>query len=518
MLQREALDILKLGHNVYLTGAAGSGKTYVLNSFIKHLRDHQINVGVTASTGIAATHLNGMTIHSWAGIGILDELTPEDMDRLLGKSQLKKRMRETRVLIIDEVSMLHGKRLDMVDTVCRAFRDPEKPFGGLQVVLCGDLFQLPPVSRGQQASDFVFESQAWKTMNLKICYLSEQHRQDDTQLLNILGAIRTSQVEEDHFMELQERFRNPPVDLPITRLFTHNAAVDEMNDHRLANLDSKQQTYHMDGRGSRQLVEGLMASCLAPQTLRLKVGAEVMFVANHQGGLFANGTLGRVVDFNGDNEPVVETATRTIHVTPYSWKLMDGEKTRAEVTQLPLRLAWAITVHKSQGMSLDAAQVDLEKSFEPGMGYVALSRVRSLDGLFIKGMNNTAMMVHPLISQLDKKLRAKSNRLQVELHKFDQKDLENHHARVAEVLRPEEAKQLENYDHDLFETLKDWRLKLAKEQDAPAYTVLPDKTLKLLAAGKPQTERELAKVHGIGPQKLEKYGGPLLKLLQTAAT
>lgn len=515
MLQREALDILKMGHNVYLTGAAGSGKTYVLNSFISYLREHNIAVGVTASTGIAATHMNGMTIHSWAGIGIMDELTEHDMERLRAKSQLQKRLSHTKVLIIDEVSMLHGKRLDMVDTVCRAFRDASKPFGGLQVVLSGDLFQLPPVTRGTQP-DFVFESRAWQTMNLKICYLSEQHRQDDGRLLDILGAIRSSTVDTEHYEELQERFREPPRDQPITRLYTHNEAVDQVNERQLRQIDANEQIYAMQTRGSKKLVAGLIASCLAPETLRLKTGAAVMFVANSQSGQFVNGTLGRVIGFNDDRQPIVQTDQRTIHVSPHSWKLLDGDKTRAELSQLPLRLAWAITVHKSQGMSLDAAEMDLSRSFEPGMGYVALSRVRDLDGLYLKGMNNLALTVNSQITELDKTLKAKSNRIQLELGKLKSADLDKHHQRVRSALRTETDRQLDNYDEDLFEKLRTWRLKQAKKQDAPAFVVLADKTLKLIASQKPATEQELAAIHGIGPQKLELYAAPILACVSGA--
>ena len=190
MKQSEALDILKMGHNVFLTGEPGAGKTHVLNTFIGYLKQHQIPVGITASTGIAATHIGGMTIHSWSGIGIKDEITDTHMEKLLARGPLVKRFATTRVLIIDEVSMLHGKRLDLVNQVCKAFKKSDKPFGGLQVVLTGDLFQLPPVTRDGGDVDFVFKSRAWEELNLKICYLKEQHRQDDDQLLSILDSIR----------------------------------------------------------------------------------------------------------------------------------------------------------------------------------------------------------------------------------------------------------------------------------------------------------------------------------------
>ena len=247
-------------------------------------------------------------------------------------------------------------------------------------------------------------------MGLKICYLEEQHRQDDSNLLSILNAIRSDSVDETHFEELSERIKPAPSDEDIIKLYTHNAHVDDINTTELAKLQTESKTYHMTNRGRQSAVESLMNRCLAPEQLVLKIGSEVMFVANNPAKQFYNGTLGKVVKFNDDGRPVIQTKQRLITADEHTWKTEDGDKIIAEVTQLPLRLAWAITIHKSQGMSLDAAEVDLSKSFEPGMGYVALSRVRSLDGLYIKGINNMAMMVNPPIIELDVKLKTRSKR------------------------------------------------------------------------------------------------------------
>lgn len=512
MLQDEALDILKLGHNVYLTGAAGSGKTYVLNQYIKYLRQNNIVVGVTASTGIAATHMNGMTIHSWAGLGIGDTI---DIEKILTRSTLKKRMAETRVLIIDEVSMLDGHVLDAVDTITRAFKDGAKPFGGLQVVLSGDLFQLPPVTKSGEPF-FVFNSAAWKSMGLKICYLEEQHRQDDSNLLSILNAIRSNNVDEMHFEELSERMKPAPSDDDIIKLYAHNAHVDDINKTELDKLKTETKTYQMTSRGRQNAVESLINRCLAPEQLVLKIGSEVMFVANNPAKQFYNGTLGKVVKFNDDGMPVIQTKQRLITVDEHTWKTEDGDKTIAEVTQLPLRLAWAITIHKSQGMSLDAAEIDLSKSFEPGMGYVALSRVRSIEGLYIKGINNMAMVVNPQIIELDVKLKARSNQAVSGLKMMNKKTIEQHHQTVRRALQPEEDKLLEDYDEAIFKKLKTWRTKLAAAQSVPAYVILPDKTLKLIAAILPKDTRQLSRISGIGTQKLEKYASDILELTKQA--
>ncbi len=516
MQQLDAINILKLGFNVFLTGAAGAGKTYVLNQYIKHLNEHKIGVGITASTGIAATHMQGMTIHSWAGIGVHDDIDDAGLSRLLEKSQLVKRFNETKVLIIDEVSMLHGARLDLIDKVCRTFKDETKPFGGLQVILSGDLFQLPPVTKAGDV-DWMFLSRAWKEMNLKICYLKEQHRQDDSDLLDILNAMRDDQIEEYHQELLGERLQARPRDdqLPLTKLYTHNADVDSLNSQALAAIDGAAKTFAMESiKGSKKLVESLMNSCLAPQVLELKIGAEVMFVVNNIKEGYVNGTRGRVVAFTDENLPVVVTADeKTFVAKKFSWKVMDGETTRAEISQVPLRLAWAITVHKSQGMSLNAAQIDLSKAFEPGMGYVAISRVRSLDGLFLNGANSNALQVHPDIRKLDSILQNKSVQLVKALDDFDSGKLETSHKQVRTALAPEKEAELD-YDKVFYEKLRNWRTKEAKDKSLPPYVVFDDKTLKLFAAHFPENENQLLKLKGVGPKKLEQYGNEIITMVQ----
>lgn len=176
MTQDQAFDILTMGHNVFLTGAAGTGKTYLINRFIRHAREHGIVVAVTASTGIAATHIGGMTIHSWSGMGIRDTLTDEDIDTIVSREYLAKRFAKTNILIIDEISMLSGAFLANLDRLLRSTRFSQEPFGGIQVVLVGDFFQLPPVSRGMDI-EFAFENSAWRTFRLAICVLDVQYRQ-----------------------------------------------------------------------------------------------------------------------------------------------------------------------------------------------------------------------------------------------------------------------------------------------------------------------------------------------------
>lgn len=428
MTQQEALNILKTGKNVFLTGAAGSGKTHVLNRYIEYLREEGINVAITASTGIAATHMNGQTIHSWSGIGIRETLTENDIEKVINKRGVGARIRRASVLIIDEVSMLHDHQLDLVDMVCKAAREDDRPFGGLQVVLCGDFFQLPPVARGRVAR-FIVESDAWHSLNPMICYLQEQHRHKDENLLKVLNSIRRNGPIEDIRNILKSRLNvNLSGKDNIAKLYTHNADVDNINERKLASIDGVEKKFIARTEGRKSDAEALKRSCLAPEELKLKKGASVMFVKNNFDEGYVNGTLGSVVDFNDIGYPIVKTFSgETIEVGFESWSIEEDGKLRATLRQIPLRLAWAITIHKSQGMSLDAAEMDLSKTFEKGMGYVALSRVRSMEGMRLLGMNDLALRVKDEVLEMDAVLMKKSEDILVALQRIPAENIENKH-------------------------------------------------------------------------------------------
>ena len=406
MNQKEALKILKSGRNVFLTGRAGSGKTHVLNEYIKFLRKKNIPVGITASTGIAATHLDGMTIHAWSGMGVLIELNDRDVKRILKRKLVKERVENSQVLIIDEISMLSVRHFDIAGEIIRLLRASWEPFGGIQLILSGDFFQLPPVNRSgdQRASQFAYHSKTWNQLDLKVCYLEEQWRQTDKNHLKLLEAIRENKFGKVERLMLEERIKIETPAQDITKLYTHNIDVNLVNRRRLNEIEEKEKVYYMRSFGISELTEMLSRNCLAPQKLLIKKGALVMFVRNNFEKGFINGTLGMVVDFNHKNYPIVEVKTgEIIEALPEIWRMEDERgKSLASIQQLPLRLAWAITVHKSQGMTLDAAEMDLSKCFEPGMGYVALSRVRSLEDIYLKGFNEMAVKVNGESVEVDR--------------------------------------------------------------------------------------------------------------------
>src|SRR3989344_8737226 len=487
MTQQQALDILKMGHSVYLTGEAGSGKTHVLSQYVAWLREHDLEPAITASTGIAATHLEGTTIHSWSGIGVKDQIGEVDLEHMEQKKMLWQRFAKTAVLIIDEISMLSADFVDMCDKVCRHMKRNTAPFGGMQVVFSGDFFQLPPISKnllrrtlllhgsknllrktlllhGSKKAErprYAFESLAWRELRPVACYLSEQYRQTDKAFSALLSAIRQRSVAEE--MRVVLRARQEVISArssSITRLFTHNVDVDALNEERLQELTGKEQVFSMQSKGRQNHVESLVRSCAAPERLRLKKGAEVMFVKNDPGGQYVNGTQGTVLAFEKDAPLVKIRSGRKIQAFPQSWKREEDGKILAEIIQVPLRLAWAITVHKSQGMSLDEAEIYLDRAFVAGQGYVALSRVRSLDGLYLRAFNEMALTVDEQVAQEDRSFQQHSSRAIERLQQLSAKELQKRHEKF--IL--EHGGSLETLDRKNRRKTKDKKQLATREQ------------------------------------------------------
>ncbi len=492
MRQSSALDILQTGQNVFLTGSAGSGKTYTLNQYINYLRARRVPVAVTASTGIAATHMSGTTIHSWSGIGIKDELSERDLTTLARKQFLADRLKETAVLIIDEISMLHAKQLNLVNQVLKHVRKSDQPFGGIQVVVAGDFFQLPPIgSRGESNREkFAFMSEAWLDAQFHICYLSEQHRQvseaanGGLDLDDILNQIRRQEVSFEAIAALEATY-DQDVDIKRTRLYTHNLNVNKINDKELAELSGEMKRYEAISIGEDKLVDTLKKTVRTQDELVLKVGAKVMFIKNNTELNVSNGTMGELIgyatvkvddsqakakaekdarshalesketliasdDDTDDSivEPPAKKAEKALSKQPTSQKmpvvrLNSGREVIAEpeewiiedetgevlasYQQVPLCLAWAITIHKSQGMTLDAAEIDLSRTFELGQGYVALSRLKSLAGLQLLGMNSMSLQLDPLARGADKRFLALSAEADANYAMLDEKSMQQNH-------------------------------------------------------------------------------------------
>jgi hypothetical protein len=420
MTQKIALDILKTGQNVFITGSAGTGKTYLLNQYISYLRDRNIFPTIVAPTGIASSHLKGQTIHSFFGLGVVDEMDNEFIDKVLAKKYLKTKFSKLQVLIIDEISMVSSQLFWVMNKITQGFLNnanakQQASFGGVQVVACGDFFQLPPVSKATNELKFAWQATIWKELNFKTCYLNIQFRQNKNDgLIDILNDIRSGVISEKTKKELDNCYlKNLNINYKATKLYTHNIDVDRINQDELNKLPNKANIYTYSSKGSQNEVDKIFNSFLVAKEMVLKKDCIVIFIKNDIDKRYINGTTGVVVDFDINSKmPIVKIASGAkilVSLADFAREDEDGNVI-AKVSQIPLKLAWAITIHKSQGMSLDVAQIDLSKTFEEGQGYVALSRVKSINGLKLIGLNDMALQVNRLILKIDNKIKQASQK------------------------------------------------------------------------------------------------------------
>lgn len=428
-MQKTALKILKSGQNVFLTGSAGTGKTYVLNEYIHYLKSRRIIPTVVAPTGIAASHLNGQTIHSYFSLGLRDSVDDSFISLLLDKKKLQTRFKKLKVLIIDEISMVSPNIFSAMDKILQAFKENKEPFGGIQVVLSGDFFQLPPISQSNDSKRFSWQSPSWKMLDLQTCYLQKKFRQDDNQLIFVLDEIRSGKISEQTYNILNQRYEKElGIAFTPTKLYTHNLDVDRINNNELNRLPSSGITYNYKSEGAKTNIEKLFKSALVQEELTLKKDAVVMFIKNNPEKYYINGTTGVVIDFSKDEQPlpIVKLSNGYVIKVEFEDWAIENEKGKvsAKISQIPLKLAWAITIHKSQGMTLDAAQIDLSKTFEVGQGYVALSRIKNIEGLKLMGFNEKALSVDPLILSIDPRIKQASQKAYAKIEAYDENQLE----------------------------------------------------------------------------------------------
>ena len=437
MKQSIALNILQSGHNVFITGSAGTGKTHLLRQYIQYLHERKVYPTIVAPTGIAASHLKGQTIHSFFALGIRDGVVDNGfVEGLLEKRYLKTRFSKLKILVIDEISMVSPELFASMDKILRAFKNSPDPFGGVQVVISGDFFQLPPVSREPKAKRFAWQAEVWKVLELKSCYLQEKFRQDDMRLITLLDEIRSATVSQESQMLLQSRMHmSLDIEFSPTKLYTHNVDVDRINQNELDTLPSKPQLYVYSSKGSTKNIEKIFKTSLVLEELTLKKDAIVLFIKNNPEKGYVNGTTGIVVDFEHGIPIVRTTEGSTIRVVAEDWSIEnDKGESIATISQIPLRLAWAMTIHKSQGMTLDAAEIDLSKTFEVGQGYVALSRIKSIDGLRLMGINDMALSIEPLSLRIDNPIKEASMRAENEITSYSQERLDKESTRYIESL------------------------------------------------------------------------------------
>ena len=526
----------KTDMSLFLTGKAGTGKTTFLREVVRYTKKKCI---VLAPTGIAAVNAGAMTIHSFFQFGLgpfVQGVIEPKSDFRINKSKLEL-IRHLQLLIIDEVSMVRADLMDHIDVELRRIRRNSKPFGGVQLLMIGDLQQLPPIAHGGEdellrqyyKTLYFFSSSALKSMKYSCIELKNVYRQTDGHFIDILNHARNCTLTSQDISDLNARYIpgfSPKPEDGYIRLMTHNRQGDYVNEAEMEKLDSKPYTFVAAVTGTFP-----EESYPTANSLTLKKGAQVMFIKNDPERRFINGTLGEVksIDKNSIAVRLAESGT-IIDVEPMEWQNIryqfDEEskeissKQIGRFKQYPLKSAWAITVHKSQGLTFDKAIIDVHAAFSPGQAYVALSRCRTLDGLVLSSPVSASVFmrdnaVDAYMNYISRPVEELAFSSCYGYFEYEKKPESEEVAPADKVNADKREVPVEIPDTALARELKSWRFERAKEIGKPAFVVFSNAALAWIAHLRPTTLTELMEVPGVGPSKLNAYGEEIVSIVQS---
>ena len=425
---KKVLSLLMNGENVFLTGYAGTGKSYILNKLKEKLKK---KLTITSTTGIAAVNVKGQTLHSWAGVGLCKNPVHKTIEKIYTRPSIYKQIRNCKILAIDEISMLNIETFEYVDEVLKNIRESLEPFGGIQVLFIGDFYQLPPVevvndrpeyalfdenpSIFNNSRRYCFDSPLWEDFKLKNVVLKQNYRQSEKDFIKALSDMRTNNLDEDDTELLKNRETNlDTFETNMLHIFSTNYEADRYNMAKFNMIDEPVKIFEADDgvyRGTKPvysnftenekyILEIFGKNCRAEKEIALKLGAKVMLLVNmdFNRGLI-NGSCGDIQSFNESTITIKFDNGEVADIPRHRFEYYYHDKLTAERTQFPLKLAYGITIHKSQGMTLDKLVVDCSRIFEKGQAYVAMSRVKTLDGLYLKNFSKDKVMVDERVAE-----------------------------------------------------------------------------------------------------------------------
>lgn len=382
LTSNEALkNITQKLKNVFLTGPPGSGKSYLTNKYIEYWKNKYMNVVVTASTGIASKIINGTTIHSWSGIGIVNEYDEFDtiLKKVIDNKKKVKEWKKTDILIIDEISLINTKILDMLNYIGKHIRKNDSPFGGIKIFIVGDFYQLPPVE-----GEYCFKYEEWETIFECGINLTENHRSSDNNLNKILNKIRKGkELNEKYNHILESRISEEehyPMLVPL-RSMARKINTDKLKENK--NKEYKYIAKYIYDTNKEFLKDMINRNSPLEEELVLKIGSPVINLVNDHSRRILNGMVGIIMDFTSDG-PIVRFEKKNYLIEKHIWEKQIEKNKSIMMEQYPLLLAYGITIHRSQGQTLSQVSMILDNNvWEKGQGYVALSRLQSLSGLHL---------------------------------------------------------------------------------------------------------------------------------------
>jgi ATP-dependent DNA helicase PIF1 len=401
--QALGLAALKGAQNVFVTGGAGSGKSFLIRHFLNSQNLHRDarEFPMLASTGAAAVLVGGRTFHSFFGLGIMEGGVEATVEKAAKNRQVVRRLKQIKGFIVDEVSMISGPTLRAAELIARRVRASDQPWGGLRIVAVGDFAQLPPVERVQTATrGWAFLDPVWDWSGFESCYLQTQTRCRDTEYMQILAFVREGIVNSQVRTYLDSKLALDDSDFNGTRLFPRRDETERFNLRKLDELKAKNQRFETIYSGDARALASLKKYAPIPEELNLKEEALVMLRQNDPMGRWVNGSTGRIKVIQPNRLTIELLNGRKIEIEKASFALLDadGEPT-ASAVNFPVSLAWATTIHKAQGATLDRMRVNLANLWEPGQAYVALSRLTHGADLMIEKWDVRSIKIDPKVIQ-----------------------------------------------------------------------------------------------------------------------